>query len=446
MQKLDTNRLLGNFQIALEALWANKLRSLLTALGIIFGVAAVISMLAIGKGAQQEILAQIELIGVNNIIITPIVNQFDEDISGSDGGKEEEAKFSKGLDVADGLALLELIPQIERISPEIEINTTAIRRARRKSIRLIGLENDFFDLFNTSFSSGSAFHESHMKNGAAVCIIGTDIQRTLFAGESPIGKYIKCGDVWLKVIGVTQSKNISEDAIENLGIRNFNADVYIPLQTMLLRFRNRALVELVDPDEDEDEEKETINRPKNNNQIDKLTIKVSDSESLSKVASITERVLKRRHNGVVDFEISIPQELLRQQQRTKDIFNLVLSVIAGISLLVGGIGIMNIMLASVLERTKEIGTRLAIGARKTDVIWQFLMESVMISVTGGFLGILLGIIGAYLIRAFADINTILTLSSIVISFGVAVGIGLIFGISPARKAALQNPIESLRYE
>jgi putative ABC transport system permease protein len=184
----------------------------------------------------------------------------------------------------------------------------------------------------------------------------------------------------------------------------------------------------------------------NYHQLDRLVIQVGETESLTPTAEILSRLLERKHYGVVDYEIEIPELLLKQQQRTNDIFNYVLGAIAGISLLVGGIGIMNIMLASVLERIKEIGLRLAIGAQKTDIIQQFLFEAVMISISGGIIGVALGITLAVLVSSFANIPTVISFTSIILSFGVAATVGLIFGIAPARKAALQDPITSLRYE
>lgn len=197
---------------------------------------------------------------------------------------------------------------------------------------------------------------------------------------------------------------------------------------------------------DDESGAEDAEAAKNYHQLDKLVIQVSETSSLQPVADILQRMLKRRHFDVVDFEIEIPELLLKQQQRTNDIFNYILGAIAGISLLVGGIGIMNIMLASVLERIKEIGLRMALGAEKKDIVQQFLFEAMMISVTGGVIGVALGASMAYIISTVADIPTIISLGSIGLSFGVAASVGLIFGIAPARKAAMQDPIASLRYE
>jgi putative ABC transport system permease protein len=235
-------------------------------------------------------------------------------------------------------------------------------------------------------------------------------------------------------------------------------DVYVPLQTMLIRYENRDMITAEDirmasmrsngmvfivGDSESDEDAEA---KKNYHQLDRLVIQVSDTEKMQATAEVISRLLTRRHYEVVDFEIEIPELLLKQQQRTNDIFNYVLGAIAGISLLVGGIGIMNIMLASVLERIKEIGLRLSIGAQKSDIVQQFLFEAIMISVSGGLIGVVLGISMASIVSAVADIPTIVSFTSILLSFGVAATVGLIFGIAPARRAATQDPIASLRYE
>ena len=217
---------------------------------------------------------------------------------------------------------------------------------------------------------------------------------------------------------------------------------------MLVRFKNRALISLVKKSySDEEEEIKKIKPPDlNYHQLDKLVVQVQKTSFLSSTTEIISRLLKRKHHGVQDFEIKIPELLLKQQQKTKDIFNVVLGAIAGISLVVGGIGIMNIMLASVMERIKEIGVRMAVGARKEDIVFQFLTESVLISMTGGIIGVFIGVAFAFLIEEFFEIKTIITFSSVIISFGVAASVGLIFGIMPAKKAAEQDPVVSLRHE
>jgi len=453
------DRLLSNLIIAIEAVLANRLRSVLTGLGIIFGVAAVIAMLAIGNGAQQEIIEQIKLVGVNNIIIKPIVEQTEDNLTEEEESNDQK-KFSAGLTLADKESIYSTIPGIASISPEIILDTYIIKNGIRRSAKLVGVEPSYFDIFNFQLAEGKMFTASQLETGDAVCIIGKSIKTRFFSSENPIGKSIKCGSKWMTVIGVLEERYISQASISKLGIRDYNMDVYTPLQTVLVRFKNRAMLTeemirssnrgssgsfrfgggIVNVGDDEAVAK------KNYHQLDKLVIQVSKTEKMTQTAEIISRMLERKHNEVIDYEIEIPELLLKQQQRTNDIFRYVLGAIAGISLIVGGIGIMNIMLASVLERIKEIGLRLSIGAKKSDIVNQFMFEAIMISITGGVIGILLGVFMALAVSQFADIPTVITFSSILISFFVATSIGLIFGIAPARKAASKDPITCLRYE
>jgi len=450
---------LANLYIAIDAVIANKMRSLLTALGIIFGVAAVIAMLAIGNGAQQEILDQIKLVGVNNIVIRPIIEQKEEKLNEQAGGKKEKKKFSPGLTIRDVHSITSTIPGLERVSPEIILNTNVIRNGIRRSAKLVGVQPSYFQIYDFQLADGRMFNEEQLKAGSPVCIIGSALKSRFFTTEDAIGKSIKVGPHWLKIIGVMRERLVSQSSISKLGIRDFNMDVYAPLQSVLIRYENRDLITgealrkaamrsrgmvIVTGSGEGDAESEL--EKKNYHQLDRLVIQVEETAKLQSTAEILSRMLSRKHYDVVDFEIEIPELLLKQQQRTNDIFNYVLGAIAGISLLVGGIGIMNIMLASVLERIKEIGLRLSIGAQKSDVVQQFLFEAVMISVSGGLIGVILGVSLAYVVSAFAGIPTIISFSSIVLSFGVAATVGLIFGIAPARKAASQDPITSLRYE
>jgi len=449
-------RLLANLYIAIDAVIANKIRSLLTALGIIFGVAAVIAMLAIGNGAQQEILNQIKLVGVNNIVIKPIVEQKEEKVE-EKVGKKDKKKFSPGLTIRDVQGIQANIPDLERISPEIILDTYVIRNGLRRSAKLVGVEPTYFEIYDFQMQEGTMFRGEQLKSGAPICVIGHSIKTKFFPIEDPIGKAIKVGPHWLTIVGVLRERAVSTSSISKLGIRDFNMDVYVPLQTSLIRYRNRDLITAEAlrlaaqrsrgmGDNSQNQTAEAESEKKNYHQLDRLVIQVDETDRLQATADILSRLLKRRHYEVVDFEIEIPELLLKQQQRTNDIFNYVLGSIAGISLLVGGIGIMNIMLASVLERIKEIGLRLSIGAKKSDVTQQFLFEAVMISVSGGIIGVILGVTLAYVVSAFANIPTIISFSSIVLSFGVAATVGLIFGIAPARRAAKQDPILSLRYE
>jgi len=449
-----SKRLLANLSIAIGAVLVNKVRSLLTGLGIIFGVAAVIAMLAIGNGAQRELLEQIKLVGLNNIVIKPIIAQKEEKVD-EKLGKKEKKKFSPGLTMRDVAGIKKVIPGISKVSPEILIETTVIRQGYRRSAKLIGVEPTYFSIFNFELNAGQMFNGEQLKLGAPVCIIGYGVKSRFFPTENPIGKKIKVGPNWLTIIGVMNERIISKSSLGKLGIRDFNMDVYSPLQTILIRYKNREMITQEDlrlasmrsqgmiSDNGTSESEE---QNKNYHQLDRLVIQVKETGSLQPTADILQRMLRRRHFDLVDYEIEIPELLLKQQQRTNDIFNYVLGAIAGISLLVGGIGIMNIMLASVLERIKEIGLRLAIGAKKSDVVQQFLFEAIMISVSGGLIGVALGASMAIIISKFAGIPTIITFASVVLSFGVAASVGLAFGIAPARRAASQDPIASLRYE
>ena len=449
--------MLANLYIAIDAVIANRLRSLLTALGIIFGVAAVIAMLAIGNGAQQEILNQIKLVGVNNIVIKPIIEQKDEKVN-EKVGKKEKKKFSPGLTVRDVESIKETIPTLSQVSPEIILDTYVIRSGFRRSAKLVGVDPAYFKIYDFELSDGTLFNTRQQEIGFPVCIIGYALKSRFFPKENPIGKTIKVGTHWLTIIGVLKERSISQASISKLGIRDFNMDVYAPLQSVLIRYRNRDLITTEgirlaamrsqgnSNGNAQNTSAEAEQEKKNYHQLDRLVLQIDQTEKLQATAEIISRMLKRRHYEVVDYEIEIPELLLKQQQRTNDIFNYVLGAIAGISLLVGGIGIMNIMLASVLERIKEIGLRLAIGAKKSDVVQQFLFEAVMISVSGGIIGVVLGVTFAFLVSSVAGIPTIISFASIILSFGVAATVGLIFGIAPARRAAQQDPIASLRYE
>ncbi|MBU3010075.1 ABC transporter permease [Polaribacter vadi] len=454
IDKIYLEKLKSNFSEAVRVILANKVRTLLTSLGIIFGVAAVITMLAIGNGAEKEILAQLELVGVNNIVITPIPDEKENENEEEevDAGGITPKRFSKGLDMLDVISIKKNIPSVKKVSPEIVLETYVIKKGRQSPVKLIGVSSDFFETSNITIESGKNFSKAQSENSLPVCIIGKKIEKKLFTGESAIGKQIKVKDVWLQVIGVIEEKFISENAQENLGIRDLNQDVYIPIKTFLVRYKDRKIISDKPLPEGnimifggQEGPKKKIPRG-NYHQIDKLIVQVNNSSELNATADVLSRMLKRRHNDMLDFEISIPIQLLKQQQKTKQIFNIVLSIIAGISLLIGGIGIMNIMLASVLERTKEIGIIRAIGATQEDVILQFLTESVLVSIGGGIIGIVLGILASYILELSTGIETILSLSSILLSFFVATLIGLIFGIAPAKSAANKSPIEAIRHE
>lgn len=443
-------RHIHNINSAVEAVFANKFRSILTALGIIFGVAAVIAMMAIGNGAQQEILEQIKMVGVNNIVITPKLPD-DQDETSANGDADSESSdnagtaknFSPGLTLKDVESFYQIIPDIELISPEVVFNAPVVKSGTQRTAKFSGVTPAFFEVFNLELLNGQMFNEFQLENGQPVCIIGPEIRARFFKQENPIGKRIKCGDIWLDVIGVLKSRIVSESANENLGVSEFNNTVFVPIKTILLRYKDRSLITKASLSDNDDNGQ---SKSKNTNQLDKIIIQVKESNELVETAGVVKRMLIRRHAGQEDFEIKIPELLLKQQQRTKDIFNIVLGAIASISLIVGGIGIMNIMLASVMERIREIGVRMAMGARKSDIIFQFVAEATIISISGGFIGVILGVVLAKIIMQATGILTIVSFISIVISFGVSATVGIVFGLMPARMAAHQDPVTSLRHD
>jgi putative ABC transport system permease protein len=439
--------------IAAEAVVHNKLRASLTSLGILFGVASVIAMLAIGNGAEQEILEQMKLLGANNIVVTPIVEQ-KEGKTDKDDGKKESKRFTPGLTYLDAQAIKRAIPAVGATSSEVVVNGVIARQGHHRSGKIVGVDESYFDVMNLHLRRGAPFAAAHFTAASPVTIIGQGVKSRFFTTEDPIGRSIKVGNQWLTVIGVLEDRKVSSETAQRLGIRDANMDVYVPLPTMLLRYRNRgevtqAEMEVAAASDNSADSSQTDDQraeKRNYHQLDKVIVKVENSSEVTAVADVVRRMLQRRHNDVTDFEISVPELLLQQEQRTKTIFNIVLGAIASISLIVGGIGIMNIMLASILERIKEIGVRRAMGATQRDVLAQFLSEAVMISLAGGIAGIIVGVVLASVIERAAHIHTIVSPISVAVAFGVSVAVGLVFGIMPASKAAKQDPIVCLRYE
>jgi len=449
-------RLEFSVRTAVEAVRHNKLRASLTSLGILFGVASVIAMLAIGKGAEREILEQMRLLGSNNVVITPLVEQKEGPVEDDQPDKQVK-KFSPGLTYADAQAIARVIPAVEVTSGEIVLNTTITREGRRRSGKVVGVDTTYFRLTNLALRRGAWFTPLQVERGLPVAIVGHGVRTRFFTTEDPIGKPLKVGDTWVTVIGVLDERRVSGQAVQRLGIRDANMDVYVPVHTLLLRFRNRAQVTQRDIElaarapgavardtttETEEQRRERTNR----NQLDRVIVRVTESQLVPGVADVLQRMLARRHNAVVDFEITVPELLLKQERRTKTIFNVVLGAIASISLVVGGIGIMNIMLASVLERIREIGVRRAVGATQRDILLQFLSEAVLISVAGGVAGIVVGAGLSAGIQQVAGIATIVSWLSVIVAFGVSISVGIAFGIVPAYRAARADPVVCLRYE
>ena len=475
---MESQRFFYNLNNALDAFLLNRVRSFLTALGIIFGVAAVISMLAIGNGARQEILDQIKMVGVNNIIIMPRqANQNQDDASAAAASNNQQSSttaksgstekdkngstFSPGLTIEDAESIKSIIPTVLRVSPEITYNVDFVQHGLKGDGSITGVTNEYFKVFNIAIAKGGIFNKEEIEKGSPVCIIGPAIESRFFNKGNAVGSFIRCGGVWFRIIGVIQQQMIHSTQKNKLGITDTEKTVFVPIKAVLLRFLDRSFTDIGSVRGGGGYRvtgsraaqlilnmnfKPSSGDANSIDQIDKLVVQVKESTQLGPTNEILTQMLKRRHGNNEDIEIKVPELLLKQEQRTKDIFNIVLGAIAGISLIVGGIGIMNIMLASVMERTKEIGIRMAIGARRTDITMQFISEAVIISVIGGLIGILLGVLIAKIITQFTGIQTIVSLSSIFISFGVSASIGIIFGYMPAKRAAMQDPVSSLRYE
>jgi len=407
-----------NIRLAISALFEHKIRSFLTMLGIIFGVASVIAMLSIGEGAKREAIAKYQDLGVNNIIIR------EKKLSEAEL-EEVRAKFSQGLSLKDANAILEIVPGVVKIASQAEISTEV--RYTDKSVKstVLGVTPNYLGMMNYRIKQGELINDQHYGRKLKVCVLGAGVAGSLFGYEDPIGQMIKVEDQWLEVIGVLESKTLFTETVGELAARDLNTDVYVPLSTFLSRFsRENALT----------------------GEIQQITAQVESSGKLVEASKLMNEILKRHHFNNNDYNIVIPYELLKQEEKERQIYNFLLGAIAAISLIVGGIGIMNIMLATVMERTREIGTRRAIGARKSDIMGQFVSEAVAISIVGGIIGVVFGVALSLTVSLFTDITTYIRLYSVLIAFTFSVIVGISFGYLPAKNAANLNPVDSMRYE
>lgn len=407
-----------NIKLAVSSLVDHKLRSLLTMLGIIFGVAAVITMLSIGEGAKKEALEKYKDLGVNNIII--------RDKKMDDKQLEEvRSKFSQGLSITDAEAIREIVPGVIDVATQSEKETDAYYSDRTNKVTLIGITPSFKTILNYTLGKGVFINNDSYERNLKVCVLGSTVAKQLFLLEDPIGKQIKVDDQWLEVCGVLENRSVFTETVGELASRDLNNDIYIPLTTFNSRFSKKSIL---------------------TSDVSQITVNLKSSDNIGETASIIRTLIDRHHNKNEDYDIIIPYQLLKEEERERQRYNTLLGSIAAISLLVGGIGIMNIMLATVMERTREIGVRRALGAKQKNIVQQFLIEAISISVTGGLIGVFLGVGTALSISLFSDTKTLLTLYSILIAFFFSVMVGIGFGIFPAKKAAQLDPIESIRYE
>ena len=402
---------------ALVNLGRHKLRSFLTMLGMIFGVGAVIAMLSIGAGAEEESLRTIASFGIRNIIIQ--AKEF----------KSEELQQirteSLGVSLRDVEALQTILKPRPLISASRLIKTYQVNSDKARSdSRVLGVSSTYPIIQNLKLLQGSFFLAADEEANAQVCVLGIVAKQKLFGFGDVLNQKIKVNDIWLTVVGVLGDAVIEKQEFEGVKVQNPNNDIYIPITTAIRKF-----------------DTETVE-----NELNEIIVKIHDSANIKEQASTINNLMSVMHRYVDDYSIVVPEKLLEQRQQTQGIFNIVMGAIAGISLLVGGIGIMNIMLASVLERTNEIGLRRAIGAKKLDIRMQFMAEAIAISLAGGIIGVALGYGISKAVAAFSGWSTIITPESIGLSFGVSSIIGLIFGIYPAVQASNLDPIECLRYE
>jgi putative ABC transport system permease protein len=407
-----------NIRVAISGLRDHKFRSLLTMLGIIFGTASVITMISIGEGAKKQAMAKYQDLGVSNIIIR------DKDLTDADL-EQARIKFSQGLSVSDTRAITEIVPGITGIAPQSETKLEAKYGDKSSKATVIGVTPEITNILNYRLDKGIFIDQDHYNRQLKVCVLGANIARELFTYEDPLGKNLKLGDQWFEVAGVLQTKALFTETVGELAARDLNNDVYIPLSTFGGRIPKPNIL---------------------SSELKQVTVKLESSLMLIESAAVIRSILSRRHFNNDDFSIIIPYELMEQERRESRIYNLLLASIAAISLIVGGIGIMNIMLATVMERTQEIGIRRAVGGRRSDIMGQFVTEAMAMSITGGLIGVFLGIILSLGIGFVTEVRTYLTIYSIFIAFGFSVVVGITFGYLPAKRAADLKPIESIRHE
>ncbi len=412
--------ILSDLRQALGNLKAQATRTMLTALGIVFGVGSVIGMLAIGSGAKEESLRFIEQLGVRNVLVDARPTTSREEF-------QQRRRSSPGLSDRDVRILKANIEGLETISARRTLHPARVLPKPSRDIpELYGVSPSYNIIHSLRLEEGKFFDEADDNASATVCVLGEGAKVNLLGYGSAVGKYVKVNDAWMEVVGVLSEQLMAGSTNSGSSMLDVNNIIYIPLNTFQYRFYDQSSSMKDD--------------------LDGIEIRLKADADSIEVAKVVTAVLNSTHHDTQDFTVTIPAALLAQQQRTQTIFTYVMVAIAAISLLVGGIGIMNIVLATVMERTREIGVRRSIGARRFDIVRQFLTESVLISVGGGLLGIAFGFFLAWLIARTAEWKTIVTNSSVFIAFGVSVAVGVVFGIYPAVKASRINPIDALRYE
>ena len=402
---------------AVSALGRHKLRTLLTMLGIIFGVGAVISMLSIGAGAQAEALKSIDAMGLRNVIIR------EKPVEQRDQYTIRER--SLGLSLRDMDGLTSVMKNVVAHSPRKRVRVDRTLSATGRSDgQVLGVGRDYFGLMNLRLERGALFDAEEEATFQRVCVLGYRAAQDLFPFVDPVGRPVKINDVWFTVVGTLAPRNLGKGSFQGVEVESGDNSLFIPITAALKMFDRAPL----------------------SSELDEIVLQAAPDASVESASVMASGLLRQMHGEQADFTVVVPEELLAQSQRTRRLFNIVMGGIAGISLLVGGIGIMNIMLASVLERTREIGVRRALGATRRDILSQFLTEAVLISLLGGSTGVALGFAIAWGVAFFSDWRTVVTPMSIALSFGFSAAVGLLFGTYPAMNASRLDPIEALRYE
>ena len=409
-----------DLRLGLQNLLLHKLRSLLTMLGMIFGVAAVVSMLSIGAGAQQQVMAFIEQLGVRNLIVEAKESANWQDL-------QKIRKISSGLTFDDLRVIRADVGGISQSTPRKRFKPSKmIPKPAREMPVVYGIEPDYPSIAGLRPVAGRFFDENEEAHAAPVCVLGQAAKLSLFGTQEAVGQYVKVNEQWFHVIGVVGPQLSAQAPVEGMEAQDLNNLIYVPLTSAVFRLQD-SYSSLKD-------------------EIDGIYLQMSPQTDSVASAEVVRGLLNASHRDAGDFTVVVPAELLAEQRRTQRIFSMVMVAIASISLVVGGIGIMNIMLASILERTREIGVRRAVGARQRDIVRQFLIEAVLISFVGGAMGIVFGMGISRLIAWLAGWSTIVTVSSILLAFLVSVSVGMVFGIYPAMQAAKLDPVEAIRYE
>ncbi|NII12266.1 ABC transporter permease [Oleiagrimonas sp. C23AA] len=403
---------------AIEELWRRKLRTLLTLLGLIFGVGAIVAMQGVGEGSRREALRMVEQLGLHNLIVRA------QPTSNADSLKELRT-HSLGLSLDDARAALHVVPGAERFAAEKRIRPHSVfSDDGGGEIGASGVTPAYFALSSLHVAQGRGFTDADSRTLAPVAVIGHQAAQTLFPHGDAIGRLVKVDQVWLHVVGVLADRDLDKKSFQGVALRSASNEVFVPLASAMQRFHFEPMA----------------------NPIDRFLLRIRDPSQLAGDARVLQQLISQRHGGADDTTLVVPQQLYRQNQKTQRIFSIVMGSIAGVSLLVGGIGIMNIMLANVLERRREIGLLRAIGARRGDIVARFLREATVICVSGAVIGIVFGLLLAYLIAAFAGWQVAWAPLPVLLSAALCALIGLAFSVYPARQAAALDPIEAIRAE